>query len=45
MWRGEGIDPIPIKYFSYKDGVKHPLRGEETIQVLNGSYGGEGAYT
>lgn len=37
-----GIDPVPIKYFSYKDGVKYALRGEETIQTPNGNYGGEG---
>ncbi|MGV2703525.1 M949_RS01915 family surface polysaccharide biosynthesis protein [Aeromonas salmonicida] len=36
-----GIDPVPIKYFSYKDGVKYALRGEETIQTPNGNYGGE----
>lgn len=36
-----GIDPVPIKYFSYRDGVKYALRGEETIQTSNGNYGGE----
>lgn len=36
-----GIDPIPIKYFAFQNGVKYALRGEETIQTPNGSYGGE----
>ncbi|PJG59631.1 M949_RS01915 family surface polysaccharide biosynthesis protein [Aeromonas cavernicola] len=37
-----GIDPIPIKYFAFQHGVKYALRGEETIQTPNGTYGGEG---
>ncbi|MFM5583140.1 M949_RS01915 family surface polysaccharide biosynthesis protein [Aeromonas veronii] len=36
-----GIDPTPIKYFAFQHGVKYALRGEETIQTPNGSYGGE----
>lgn len=36
-----GIDPVTVKYFAYKNGVKHALRGEEHIIVENGSYGGE----
>lgn len=36
-----GIDPVTVKYFAYKNGVKYALRGEEYIIVENGSYGGE----
>lgn len=36
-----GIDPVTVKYFAYKNGVKYSLRGEEHIIVENGSYGGE----
>jgi hypothetical protein len=36
-----GIDPVTVKYFAYKHGVKYSLRGEEHIIVENGSYGGE----
>lgn len=36
-----GIDPITVKYFAYKNGVKHALRGEEHIIVANDGYGGE----
>lgn len=36
-----GIDPVTVKYFAYKNGVKYALRGEEHIIVENGSYGGE----
>jgi hypothetical protein len=37
-----GIEPIPIKYFAFQNGIKYALRGEETIQTPNGNYGGEG---
>ena len=36
-----GIEPVPVKYFAYKNGVKYSLRGEEYIVVANESYGGE----
>jgi len=36
-----GLDPVTVKYFAYKNGVKYALRGEEHIIVENGSYGGE----
>lgn len=36
-----GIDPVTVKYFAYKNGVKYSLRGEEHIIVENGGYGGE----
>jgi len=36
-----GIDPVPVKYFAYKNGVKYSLRGEEHLIVENDSYGGE----
>jgi hypothetical protein len=36
-----GLDPVTVKYFAYKNGVKYSLRGEEHIIVENGSYGGE----
>ncbi|HHH4392374.1 M949_RS01915 family surface polysaccharide biosynthesis protein [Enterobacter cloacae] len=36
-----GIDPVTVKYFAYKNGVKHALRGEEHIIVVNEGYGGE----
>lgn len=36
-----GIDPVTVKYFAYKNGVKYALRGDEHIIVENGSYGGE----
>ncbi|PIF23919.1 M949_RS01915 family surface polysaccharide biosynthesis protein [Candidatus Pantoea floridensis] len=36
-----GLDPVTVKYFAYKYGVKHSLRGEEHIVVESGSYGGE----
>ena len=35
-----GLDPVTVKYFAYKNGVKYALRGEEHIVVGNGSYGG-----
>ncbi|MBL0605351.1 hypothetical protein JD515_04155 [Aeromonas caviae] len=37
-----GVEPIPIKYFAFQNGIKYALRGEETIQTPNGNYGGEG---
>ncbi|MBJ8997823.1 MULTISPECIES: M949_RS01915 family surface polysaccharide biosynthesis protein [Citrobacter] len=36
-----GIDPVTVKYFAYKNGVKYSLRGEDHIIVENGGYGGE----
>lgn len=36
-----GLDPVTVKYFAYKNGVKYSLRGEEHIIVDGGSYGGE----
>ncbi|WP_339020605.1 M949_RS01915 family surface polysaccharide biosynthesis protein [Aeromonas salmonicida] len=35
------VEPIPIKYFAFQNGIKYALRGEETIQTPNGNYGGE----
>lgn len=37
----DGFDPVTVKYFAYKDGVKHSLIGEEHIIVEDGGYGGE----
>ncbi|POD89272.1 M949_RS01915 family surface polysaccharide biosynthesis protein [Pectobacterium odoriferum] len=36
-----GLDPVTVKYFAFKNGVKHALRGEEHIIVGSESYGGE----
>ncbi|WP_367398710.1 M949_RS01915 family surface polysaccharide biosynthesis protein [Rahnella aceris] len=36
-----GLDPVTVKYFAFKNGVKHALRGEEHIIVGGESYGGE----
>lgn len=36
-----GVDPVAVKYFAYKNGVKYSLRGGEHIIVENGRYGGE----
>ena len=36
-----GLDPVTVKYFAFKNGVKHALRGEGNIIVGGESYGGE----
>ena len=38
-----GLDPVTVKYFAYKNGVKYSLRGEEHIIVGNDGFGGEKA--
>ena len=38
-----GIDPVTVKYFAFKDGVKYSLRGEEHIIVGSEGFGGEKA--
>lgn len=38
-----GIDPVTVKYFSFKDGVKYSLRGEGRIIVGSDDFGGEKA--
>lgn len=36
-----GLDPVTVKYFAYKNGVKNSLRGEEHIIIGDDGYGGE----
>lgn len=36
-----GIDPVAVKYFAFRDGVKYSLRGEEHIIVGDYEFGGE----
>lgn len=36
-----GLDPVTVKYFAYRNGVKHTLRGEEHIVIGSSGYGGE----
>ncbi|WP_368545022.1 M949_RS01915 family surface polysaccharide biosynthesis protein [Enterobacter soli] len=36
-----GIDPVTVKYFAFKNGIKHSLRGEEHIIVGSEGFGGE----
>lgn len=36
-----GIDPVSVKYFAYRDGVKYALRGEERIILEGESFGGD----
>lgn len=38
-----GIDPVAVKYFAFRDGVKYSLRGEEHIIVGDYEFGGEKA--
>ncbi|MBO2029753.1 hypothetical protein J4734_29330 [Klebsiella pneumoniae] len=38
-----GIDPVIVKYFAFKNGVKYSLRGEEHIIVSSEGFGGEKA--
>ncbi|MER4060189.1 hypothetical protein J8812_16610, partial [Klebsiella pneumoniae] len=38
-----GIDPVIVKYFAFKNGVKYSLRGEEHIIVGSEGFGGEKA--
>lgn len=38
-----GIDPVTVKYFAFRNGVKYSLRGEERIIVGSDSFGGEKA--
>lgn len=38
-----GIDPVTVKYFAFRNGVKYALRGEEHIIVGNDGFGGEKA--
>lgn len=38
-----GIDPVTVKYFAFRNGVKYSLRGEEHIIVGNDGFGGEKA--
>lgn len=38
-----GIDPVTVKYFAFKNGIKFSLRGEEHIIVGSDGFGGEKA--
>ncbi|MBO2029752.1 hypothetical protein J4734_29325, partial [Klebsiella pneumoniae] len=38
-----GIDPVIVKYFAFKNGVKYLIRGEEHIIVGSEGFGGEKA--
>lgn len=38
-----GIDPVTVKYFAFRGGVKYSLRGEEHIIVGSDGFGGEKA--
>ncbi|HFZ8993329.1 TPA: M949_RS01915 family surface polysaccharide biosynthesis protein [Citrobacter freundii] len=38
-----GIDPVIVKYFAFRHGVKYSLRGEEHVIVGEHGFGGEKA--
>ncbi|WP_292991983.1 M949_RS01915 family surface polysaccharide biosynthesis protein [Pantoea sp.] len=38
-----GIDPVTVKYFAFRNGMKYSLRGEEHIIVGSDGFGGEKA--
>lgn len=40
----DGINPVTVKYFAFKDGVKYSLRGGILLSVVRGR-GGDGSNT